>query len=363
MNLNALVFSNNPKFRITRHVLFWSTWILYDTVFVALSWSKYPFSKVFLPSLLVEIFSFPIDICFCYLIIYFLIPRYLYKGKYIHMILIWLISSVFYIVCFRLYVTHINPLIYSAYGMPYRMHSVSFIWDFFDLFSQINMEGALAASIKLGKMWYIKHEELNLIKKEKLKSEEDLEDGKIQPLFLVRALDNLEILSEKKPQIIPGMLQKIKHLMLYMIYDYNQPKVPLSKEMELLQEYIEVEKADTEKCLKVFLKLPENISNEQIAPFIILPLVENSFRQLSMIDMPDKFMKIETKLYAGNFVMSIAWSKPVDTSTLHNGSNSSLSTINKRLSLLYPQSHKIKVVIKPDEFVINLKIDLDGAIN
>jgi len=225
------------------------------------------------------------------------------------------------------------------------------------------MEGSLAAAIKLGKMWYIKLQELDLMKKEKIKSESEAEDGKIQPVFLVSALDRLEILAEKKPEIIPALLQKIKNLMKYVIYDYNQPKVPLKREMELLKEYIELEKADVSKCITISVKLPENVSDEKISPFIILPLVENSFRQLSLIDMPQKFMKLEGKLYAGNFAMSIAWSKPVDTSTLHNGSNSSLGTINKRLSLLYPQSHKIKIVIKPDEFVVNLKIDLDGAIN
>lgn len=324
---------------------------------------KFSFSKVFLPSLLVEIFSFPLDIIFCYSIIYFLIPRFLYKGKYIHMILFWLLFSFIYIICFRLYTTHINPIIYSAYGMPYRMHSASFIWDFFDLFSQINMEGALAASIKLGKMWYIKHQELDLMKKEKLKSESEVDDKKIQPVFLVSALDKLELLAQKNPDAIPGMLKKIKNLMLYAIYDYNQSKVTLKKEMELLKEYVELEKADVSNYIKVSLKLPENISDEKISPFIILPLVENSFRQLSMIDLPEKFFRLEAKLYAGNFVMTIAWSKPIDTSTLHNGSNSSLNIIDKRLNLLYPQSHKLKVIIRPDEFVTHLKIDLDRAIN
>ena len=225
------------------------------------------------------------------------------------------------------------------------------------------MEGALAASIKLGKMWYIKHQELDLMKKEKLKSESDAEDGKIQPVFLVSALDRFEILANNRPDIIPGMIRKIKNLMMYAIYDYNQPKVTLQREIELLKEYIELEKADSGKCINVSMKLPENISTEQISPFIILPLVENSFRQLALIDMPEKYINLDSKLYAGNFAMTISWSKPVDTSTLYNGSNSSLHTISKRLNLLYPQSHKIKIVIKPEEFVIHLKIDLDKAVN
>jgi hypothetical protein len=363
MNISPLVFSNNPKFRLTRHILFWTLWIMYDTVFVTLSWSKYPFSKAFFASLFVELLSFPLDIAFCYSIIYFLIPRYLYKGKYLNMIFMWLFFSFLYILLFRLYTTHITPLIYSAYGMPYRMHSVSFLWDFFDLFSQINMEGCLAASIKLGKMWFIKQQELDLIKNERRKIEHTIEDGIMQPVFLINALDKVEKLSVENPTIIPGMIQKIKKLMLYVIYDNNQPKVALEKELELLKEYIELEQSGRQENIHVTMKLPDNTTGEKIAPFIILPLVENSFRQLSSFELADKFIDLEIKVSGGNFALNIIWSKPVDTSTLINGSNTVLNTINKRLNLLYPHSHKLKVIIKTDQFIIHLKIDLSGAIN
>jgi LytS/YehU family sensor histidine kinase len=245
------------------------------------------------------------------------------------------------------------------------MHSVSFIWDFFDLFSQINMEGCMAAAIKLGKMWYIKHQELDLIKKEHKKSEETAQDGimQAQPAFLINALDKIEILAREKPEVIPDMMRKLKDLLLYVVYDYNQPKVKLEKELTLLKEYIELEQQSMQENIQVNLKLPEYLNDERIAPFIILPLVENSFHQLSLLDVTDKFINLDARIYAGNFALNIAWSKPVDTSTLANGSNAFLNTINKRLQLLYPHSHKLKVIIKPAVFVIDLKIYLDGAIN
>lgn len=280
------------------------------------------------------------------------------------MVIVWLFFSLFYIICFRLYTTHINPLIYSAYGLPYRMHSASFIWDFFDLFSQINMEGCLAAAIKLGKMWYIKHQELDMMKKERKKTEHVSQDGFIepQPAFLINALDKLEMLSKEKPEIIPGMIQKIKHLLLYVVYDNNQPKVKLEKELTLMKEYIELEQQTLQENILVHVKLPAYLNDEKIAPFIILPLIENSFHQLSLLEVANKFIHVEAKIYAGNFVLNIAWSKPVDTSTLANGSNSFLNTINKRLQLLYPHSYKLKIIIKPDQFVVDLKIDLERAI-
>jgi len=241
-------------------------------------------------------------------------------------------------------------------------HSSSFIWDFFYYFSQINMEGCLTAAIKLGKMWYIKQQELDLIKSEKRKIEPVLHNGEMKPVFLINALDKVELLSQKKPTVIPGMIRKIKGLLLYIIYDTNQGKVNLQKELKLMEEYVALEKEGNDN-LKVKVNMIGNMNGERIAPFIILSLVENSFRQLALLDLNEKFLNLEIRLAEGQLYISVAWSKPVDTSTLANGGNIFLQNIGKRLNLLYPHSHELKVLIKTDQFIINCKIDLHEAIN
>src|SRR5258708_10725518 len=104
------------------------------------------------------------------------------------------------------------------------------------------MEGGLAAAIKLGKMWFIKQQELDLIKKEKQKIEPQLQEGKMQPVFLLDALDRVEQLSVVKPSLIPGMVKKIKNLMLYVLYENNMARGSLEKELVLLEEYLVLEK-------------------------------------------------------------------------------------------------------------------------
>jgi len=306
----------------------------------------------------------PLDIAFCYLVIYFLIPHYLSKGKYIQMVIWWLFFSVLVVGGYRLFGIYITPHIRALFGMPYSAsHTRSFIWQFFYLFSQINMEGCMTAAIKLGKMWYIKQQELDLMKKEKLKVEPQMQNGKIQPVFLINALNKVESLSRTKPEVIPGMIRKIKSLLLYIIYDNNLAKVKLEKELKLLEEYVELEKEGTDDTLHVTMKVIGNVTGERIAPFIIIPLVENSFRQLSSLDIVEKCIDIQIHFADGSLVMVVAWSKPVDSSTLANGGNAFLNNIGKRLELLYPQSHELKVVIKTNQFVIHCRVDLHGAIN
>jgi hypothetical protein len=364
MNIYTLVFSNNPKYRITRHVIFWVLWISYYAIVSALSWTpKYPFSKTIFWALAEVTISTPLDMVFCYSIIYFLLPRFLFKGKYISMLLLWLLFSIFFIISLRLFGMYIAPPIREWFGLPRPMLSENYLKFFFSWFGSINEEGCLAAAIKLGKMWYIKQQELDLIKSEKRKIEPEIQDSRMQPGFLISALNKVERLSYEKPTIIPGMIRKIKSLLLYVIYDNNQTKVRLEKELKLLEEYVELEKEASDGQLNINIKMMGNMKGERIAPFIILPLVENSFRQLSLLELSNKSIDLDLRLAEGQLYIIVAWSKPVDTSTLGNGGNAFLHSIGKRLNLLYPQSHELKVIIKPSQFVIHCRINLHGSVN
>jgi len=363
MAVNSLVFSNNRRYRIARHTLFWMLWIIYYTVFNMVYWQgKYPFSTTLGESLVEVGLSTPLDMVFCYSIIYYLIPRFLYKGHYIQMVLLWMLFTILFILIFRWYNHEIVPHIRDAFGMPPPVFSKNVAWVFLNLFYQINMEGGLAAAIKLGKMWTIKQKELDLIKKEKQHIEPTLESGPLQPVFLINALDKLEQLSAIRPSLIPGMVKKIKNLLLYVIYDNNQASVSLEKELALVEEYIGLEKTGNLDSLKVMVRMSGDLSGERIAPFIILPLVENGFRQLACMDMPDKSMDLEMRVADGHLQMRLGWSKPIDSSTLMNGNTVSLQHIGKRLNLLYPESHELRVTITSEQFIINLKMNLNRAV-
>jgi len=118
MTVNSLVFSNNRRYRITRHSLFWLLWILYYTLFNVVYWQQeYPLEKTFWESLVEVSLSTPMDIIFCYSIIYFLLPRYLYNGHYIRMILLWLLFSVLFIVAFRAFNHEVVPHLRRAFGL------------------------------------------------------------------------------------------------------------------------------------------------------------------------------------------------------------------------------------------------------
>ena len=197
--------------------------------------------------------------------------------------------------------------------------------------------------------------------KERQRIEPEMQQGKIHPAFLVNTLNKIELLAVEKPAIIPVVIGKIKNLLLYAVYENGASRVSLEKEMKLLEEFVEIERAGRDLTYINF-KMIGDPRNKKIAPFIALPLVENSFRQLSSFNVQQKYIDLNILVEHNQFNLDIAWSKPIDTSTLTNGGSALLQNIGKRLNLLYPQSHSLKVTIEPERFQVKMAINLSGAI-
>jgi hypothetical protein len=95
MYIDSLVFSNQRKFRISRHVFFWLGWISYFTMEATLRRIEmYGLHTAFFSSITEVLCSTPIDMAFCYSIIYFLFPRFLFRGMYVRMVLLWFLFAV-----------------------------------------------------------------------------------------------------------------------------------------------------------------------------------------------------------------------------------------------------------------------------
>ncbi len=362
MNIYPFVFSNKTSYRLARHSIFWICWIVYYAVFSAMEY-KGPLPAVnrFFGAFTEIAISTPLDMIYCYSIIYFLIPDVLFKGRYILMVLLWLLFSVIFIILFETYVLNVVPHIREWYGLEKPIKPTSYTWVFFSLFSQINMEGCLAAAIKLGKQAFIKKQEVDLLKKEKEKIAEEDKTG-MQPVFLIDILNKMKHIAPSKPKAIPVMMERMKNLLLYAFYENTQTKVPLKKEFYLLHEYIKLEKNLLDEAIEIEVRLIEPAEEEVITPMILLPVVENVFKQALLYEGTRKKISINAKASNNVLVMKLTWCKPPDTSTLVQGRNKMLRNINKRLNLFYPESNRMKLMIGVDTVKLLIEIDLKAAV-
>jgi hypothetical protein len=364
MGINSFVFSNNRNYRLGRHALFWFTWILYYAITSAiLMYPKWGFVWSFFEAFTEVAESTPLDMCFCYFIIYYLLPEFLFKGRYIAMLFLWLAASIIFIVVFLLNNQFIGTKIQVAFGMPPAWPPRNYTYLVFFLFSQINMEGCLAASIKLGKLWYIKQQEIDLLKNEREKIKPHEEQGLIQPVFLQDLLNRMEDVANENPIVVAQSLKKIRHLLLYILYENSSPQISLQKELSLLEEYIYLEKLVADKEIKVSTIINVAPNSETIAPFILLPLIENAFKQVLSYPLKSPVVHLHIYLQQDVLYVELSWSKPIETSSLTNGRNVILHNISKRLQLIYPQSHELKMMIEAEKIIIKIRLNLKKAIN
>jgi len=365
MSIHPFVFSNSKQYRIARHALFWIVWILYYSIMSALLMTKkYGFTLSFFESLTEVAESTPLDMCFCYFIIYFLLPEFLYKGRYIGMLFLWLAASILFIVLYELNATFVVPYIRGWYGLKVSVSTPSnYVWDFFTLFSQINMEGCVAAAIKLGKLWYVKQQEIDLLKEEKQNIQPHEQQGLVHPAFLTDLLTRMESIANENPIVAAQSMKKIRHLLLYILYENSSAQVSLQKELSLLQEYIDLEKLTNEKEIEMRAVIDAVPDHQTIAPFIILPLVENAFKQVSLFSLDKSKVNLNIQLHQDVLHVALSWSKPIDTSSLTNGRNVILHNISRRLRLIYPQSHELKMMIETEKILVKLSLNLKKAIN
>jgi LytS/YehU family sensor histidine kinase len=173
----------------------------------------------------------------------------------------------------------------------------------------------------------------------------------------------MELIANEKPMVAAQSMKKIRHLLLYILYENTSSKVPLNKEIALLQEYVDLEKLTAEKEVNVVLHIGHMPVYETIAPFILLPLVENAFKQLSSYPLKNPNLFIDISFRNEMIDVKLQWDKPIETSSLNNGRNIILQNISKKLQLIYPQSHDLKMMIETNKICLDLSIHLRKAIN
>jgi Histidine kinase len=350
-------------------VLFWSLWVFYFLCFGTSQslFSGTPLKTAVLRNLFSTLFSLPFDMTFCYVVLYFILPRYFFKEHYfkgflLSVLLAVTISSAFLLV-YHNFLVHFERYLFNIKKPPNPMTATRLLYNTLYNFLFFSGEGFMAAFVRIAKMWYVKKQESELLSREKEELVSAAANGVIQPIFLVNSLDHVQYMAVERPQEVPGMIRMMKDLLLFTVYDSSQPTVLVSREMKALQQYVELERTGKRGPIDISLSIVGNPATGRIAPFILLPVVSNSFRQLSLMQLDKKYIDVQLTVSAGELLLTIAWSKPADTSTLINGGNTLLQHIQNRLRLIYPANHQFKVIIEPETMKVMLGVNLDRAVN
>ncbi|MCU0355850.1 MAG: histidine kinase [Cytophagales bacterium] len=374
------VFSNKPRHRVARHATFWSIFI----VFSAVLYGFIPIShgvpgKFNIPVWLIFLSSFGDAILFTinhalltYLILYFLLPRYFFKEKYV-LLFIGLVVCVFLSLLVSVFVSEVlvegfHTMLGELASKHLRNSATANISSArrspLGAALMAGLRGGLtiagfATAIKLSKHWYLKQKALQQTEKEKLTAELQLLKAQLHPHFLFNTLNNLYALTLAKSDQSPEVVLKLSGLLSYILYECNVPEVPLKKEIQILKNYAELEQMRYGSRVEVSLNFTGDIEHKTIAPLLLLPFVENAFKHGSSEQIEQAWISLDLSVEEKILKFKLINSKNEDAPMESNRGGIGLQNVRKRLELIYPGRHELKISAQNEIFVVNLTLELN----
>ena len=220
----------------------------------------------------------------------------------------------------------------------------------------------VALSYALLKYWVYNEKLKRVLLEEKLSTEMAFLKSKINPHFLFNVLNSFyaKSLKHNVPELADGIV-KLAELMRYMVYETNEDKVLIEKEIHHLKNFIQVNelRMSEEDDVRIKFETIGDIKSVKISPMLLIPFVENSIKH--GIDPQHKsviniFIEIkQRKLY---FKVVNTVHKTVKD-IVDSSSGFGLDNLKKRLLVLYPNTHTIETKIKDGNFISLLILELD----
>ncbi|MDP4147991.1 MAG: histidine kinase [Bacteroidota bacterium] len=341
--------------RVLQHILFW----LGVTVFF-----YFVFGRDFEPlEILVNTIGFmPGHMIFVYSLIYVLIPHFIFKRRMYAAIPVFFLIvavSLLYLRIADVYLLH-----YS--GFPHLWRPGNFPRSISVLFSV----GWIAVSIKLLKHWFVEKELQQKLEKEKLTTELLFLRSQLHPHFLFNTLNNLYSLSLEKSSQAPQAILKLSALLRYILYESDEPAVPIAEEIGIIQHYIGLEQLRYGQRLEISTRFTGDMSGKQVAPLLLLPFVENCFKHGVSEQLDVCWISLHLHVSGEALDLKLVNScHPAGEPAVASGPGSDsasglgLQNVRRRLNLLYPGCHSLKMTREADTFTVSLRIPLSGVSN
>jgi two-component system LytT family sensor kinase len=198
---------------------------------------------------------------------------------------------------------------------------------------------------------------------EKLEAETNFLKTQINPHFLFNTLNNIYSLTLSQSTDAASITRQLKNLITYMLQDCTKDLVPLTGEIEFLKNYISLEQLrNKQEQADIRLKIKGEPGNKQIAPLLLINFVENAFKHGVKAGISNAFVKIDLLIMDNVLAMEIVNSKPEISAdqqkSVKEDGGIGIQNVCRRLDILYPYRHKLRISESKKEYSVYLSIDL-----
>lgn len=341
--------------RILQHTAFWCFYVLIYTFNFARD-GKY------LQELVITFSLLPVYLLFVYTHLYLLIPRFLLRKKFLaFFVCSLLMCKLATDLAWVIYVYHTYEM---RTGTPHPGPDWSNLWTFQlpevrSIFSFLMICG-LAVSVKLLKKWFLEHERKQEAERQKVRIELGMLKAQVHPHFLFNTLNNLYSLTLIKSDKAPVAVAHLSDLLRYMLYECNEKEVLLESEIEVLRKYIELERLRYGNRIDISFSVSGDGKANLIAPLLLFPFVENSFKHGISEQMEQCWMSLH--LHTENHRLRFNLSNSVNGDKIRPALGGiGLQNIKKRLELIYPGKYNLIIVEESDVYIVKLEMQLTPA--
>ncbi len=193
-----------------------------------------------------------------------------------------------------------------------------------------------------------------------IQSELNFLKSQINPHFLFNTLNSLYALTLKKSPEAPEIVIKLSEMMRYMLYECNEKWVPLTKEVNYLKNYIDLEKLRQAKPTTIHFDIEGDIENQKIAPLLFIPFIENCFKHGINQSIDDGFINIKMVVNQSKLEFQVENSKNEKKPSQQTVRSGGIGLINvkRRLELIYAKEYLLDIKETPNIYIVTLKINL-----
>ncbi|MEH3114411.1 sensor histidine kinase [Pedobacter terrae] len=290
------------------------------------------------------------------------LPYTIGKGKYVLASLLFPVYLVLYELSSRLsciMLIHL-PIIPEKYRLNLMSaHPDDFTKGYFN--QSLGYTGLVllaATSLYLVKLLFKNQENLINVETEKLKLELNQLKLQIQPHFFFNTLNNMYALSVQKSPETPKMIKNLSSIMRYVLYESNQDKVSLEKEVDFINSYIQLESFRHTPSDLIEFSTQGNFSHVMIEPLLFMPLIENTFKHVLHQNITDKWIKIVLSVDEQELIFQTSNVLPPSIGIANESGGIGLKNVRKRLNLLYPDQHELTIFEEENSFTVTLVINL-----
>lgn len=353
------------KRKIYLHLLFWFAYLFYQAYLEYLwmttsesysSMSVIDKFKITLSSELVNIILVKIPLIYT---CYFLIDRIGYRRQKNLLLLFSLMGTLIFFLLFGRIIFCKFSAVYIYGEPPVNIFNLGGVLTF--LLELTMLAGAFIGIKQYRKSVQLKQREKDLLQ-EKIALELKLLKAQINPHFLFNTLNNIYGLARKNPHETAPYILKLSKILRYVLYEAGEPKVSLSNEILVIEEYISIEKIRYSNRLTIAYKNEIQETNATISPLILFTFIENAFKHGPAKSVNSSYVNIEFKLTDHKFYALIENSKEADSeidaeSKKHIG----LQNITRQLNIMY-QDYTLEIKDEATKYSILLYINLNSYV-